>query len=167
MEIRKVVVVVEETHKEAGREVSPPTRKAAAIAVIKNPFAGRYEEDLSLLMEYGEKLGGMLGERAVAALGIPKERVSSATLVTGWGIEGDAHAGRWHRQVSLLAVESIEKVRKKGLKVGPGSFAENITTEGIDWVETSDRSLTSELADSLGRIAKLLESILEKLEIQK
>jgi len=89
MEIRKVVVVVEETHKEAGREVSPPTRKAAAIAVIKNPFAGRYEEDLSLLMEYGEKLGGMLGERAVAALGIPKERVDSYGKGAIVGLRGE------------------------------------------------------------------------------
>ena len=48
------------------------------------------------------------------------------------GLEGDAHAGPWHRQVSLLALESIEKMRAMGLKVGPGDFAENLTTEGID-----------------------------------
>ncbi|RLA80304.1 MAG: amino acid synthesis family protein [Deltaproteobacteria bacterium] len=89
MEIRKIVVVVEETHREAGREISPPTRKAAAIAVIKNPFAGRYEEDLSLLMDYGEKLGGMLGERAVAALGVPKERVDSYGKAAIVGLGGE------------------------------------------------------------------------------
>ena len=54
-------------------------------------------------------------------------------LKTDYGIEGDAHASSaWHRQVSLLALESIEKMRSMGLKVNPGDFAENITTEGID-----------------------------------
>ncbi len=64
--------------------------------------------------------------------GIPKTNVSSVMLVADWGIQGDAHAGNWHRQVSLLAIESIEKMRAKGLKVRPGAFAENITTEFID-----------------------------------
>ena len=63
--------------------------------------------------------------------GIPKTNVPSARLVPGTGIEGDAHAGFGHRQVSLLAIESIEKIRSKGLDVGPGAFAENITTEGL------------------------------------
>lgn len=89
MEVRKIVVIVEETHREAGREISPPTRKAAAIAVIKNPFAGRYEEDLSLLMDYGEKLGEILGERAVAALGVPKERVDSYGKAAIVGLGGE------------------------------------------------------------------------------
>jgi MOSC domain-containing protein YiiM len=61
--------------------------------------------------------------------GIPKSNVERARLVEAWGLEGDAHAGNWHRQVSLLAVESIEKMRARGLRVGPGAFAENITTE--------------------------------------
>jgi len=109
MEIRKVVVVVEETHKEAGREVSPPTRKAAAIAVIKNPFAGRYEEDLSLLMEYGEKLGGMLGERAVAALGIPKERVDSygKGAIVGLGGELEHAAAILHPRLGAPLREAV------------------------------------------------------------
>jgi len=47
-------------------------------------------------------------------------------------LEGDAHAGNWHRQISLLSIESIQKMRDKGLDVGPGNFAENITTQGID-----------------------------------
>jgi len=50
------------------------------------------------------------------------------------GLEGDAHARNWHRQISLLARESIRKMQEKGLAVGPGDFAENITTEGIDLV---------------------------------
>ncbi|MDO8735482.1 MAG: MOSC domain-containing protein [Thermoleophilia bacterium] len=63
-----------------------------------------------------------------------KKPAGSARLVTGHGIAGDGHAGEWHRQVSLLAIESIETMRAKGLDVGPGDFAENITTEGIDLV---------------------------------
>jgi MOSC domain-containing protein YiiM len=55
-------------------------------------------------------------------------------LIANHGLEGDAHAGSWHRQVSLLAMESITKMQAKGLQVGPGDFAENLTTEGIDLV---------------------------------
>ena len=64
--------------------------------------------------------------------GIRKREVAQAELRADWGLVDDAHAGDWHRQVSLLALESIEKMRARGLKVGPGSFAENLTTEGID-----------------------------------
>ena len=64
--------------------------------------------------------------------GTQKVNVSEAELKTDFGIIGDAHAGSTHRQVSLLAVESIEKMVAKGAKVSPGNFAENITTEGID-----------------------------------
>jgi len=64
--------------------------------------------------------------------GVPKTPQEEGLLLEGFGLEGDAHGGDWHRQVSLLAIESIDKMRKKGLNVGPGSFAENITTEGIE-----------------------------------
>ena len=65
--------------------------------------------------------------------GVRKKPVKEAILKTDFGIEGDAHASsKWHRQVSLLALESIKKMQDKGLKVNPGDFAENITTEGID-----------------------------------
>jgi MOSC domain-containing protein YiiM len=64
--------------------------------------------------------------------GIRKRNVGEAPLKADWGIEGDAHAANWHRQVSLLAMESIDKMRQKGLNVGPGSFAENLTTQGIN-----------------------------------
>ncbi len=67
--------------------------------------------------------------------GIRKKPVDEVLLKVEYGIEGDAHASsEWHRQVSLLALESIDKMREKGLKVSPGDFAENITTEGIDLV---------------------------------
>ena len=65
--------------------------------------------------------------------GTPKETVAEASLLLDHGIEGDAHAGPWHRQVSFLAAESIENARNQGLTVDFGSFAENIATTGIDW----------------------------------
>lgn len=65
--------------------------------------------------------------------GVRKKSVDEAVFIENFGMEGDAHAsGEWHRQVSLLALESIKKMQDKGLDVGPGDFAENITTEGID-----------------------------------
>ena len=74
----------------------------------------------------------------IKAISISKDRgtrkynVSAAELKVAFGMEGDAHAGNWHRQVSLLAEESIAKIRAKGANVAEGDFAENITTEGID-----------------------------------
>ena len=67
--------------------------------------------------------------------GVRKKPVEEAVLRTDYGIEGDAHASsEWHRQVSLLALESIRKMQEMGLDVHPGDFAENITTEGLDLV---------------------------------
>jgi len=65
--------------------------------------------------------------------GTRKKIVDEAILVQDHGIEGDAHAGPWHRQVSFLAAESIENARRQGLEVTFGDFAENIATSGIDW----------------------------------
>ena len=65
--------------------------------------------------------------------GTRKDLIDSARLITEHGIEGDAHAGDWHRQVSLLASESIEASRAAGLEVSFGDFAENIATSGVDW----------------------------------
>jgi MOSC domain-containing protein YiiM len=67
-----------------------------------------------------------------AGKGQRKKNVGQAMLLVDHGFEGDAHAGPWHRQVSLLAMESIQKMKDAGLDVGPGDFAENLTTEGID-----------------------------------
>lgn len=64
--------------------------------------------------------------------GIKKKRVEEAFLIPEHGIETDAHSGTWHRQISLLASESIDKMRDKGLVLDAGDFAENITTRGID-----------------------------------
>ena len=68
--IRKIAVWVEETHRETGQTITPPTRKAVAVAVIANPFAGQFVEELNALMDIGAELGKLLGDRCVAALGI-------------------------------------------------------------------------------------------------
>ena len=65
--------------------------------------------------------------------GTHKVQIEKTSLIKDHGLEGDAHAGQWHRQVSFLASESIEKAKKKGLDVTFGNFAENIATRGIDW----------------------------------
>ena len=70
------------------------------------------------------------------------------------GIEGDAHAGDWHRQVSLLAQESIDKMTAAGLDVGPGDFAENITTSGLD-VDTLPLYTTLELGEALVEVTQI------------
>jgi hypothetical protein len=75
--IRKLVVILDETLEELGRPVQPPIRRAVACAVIGNPFAGRWVEDLEALIAQGETLGGLLAERAIAALGIPGPAVQS------------------------------------------------------------------------------------------
>jgi len=64
--------------------------------------------------------------------GIPKEPIDEGRFIENWGLEGDAHAGPWHRQVSLLGIESIRKIEALGVQdLGTGRFAENLTTEGI------------------------------------
>ena len=69
--------------------------------------------------------------------GTKKVNVPEAELRADFGIIGDAHSGNWHRQISLLAAESIDKMTAKGAKVSPGDFAENITTEGLNLHELS------------------------------
>lgn len=88
-EIRKLVTIVEEVSSEMGRPIDPPTRRAAAVAVIKNPFAGTYVEDLTPLIEIGEELGKLLGERAVAALGIEGENAESYGKAAAVGENGE------------------------------------------------------------------------------
>ena len=76
-QIRKIYTVIEETHADGTVRLDKPTRKAAAVAVFNNPYAGTYQEDLSLLYEWSEQLGEMLTWKAVAALGIAPEKVHS------------------------------------------------------------------------------------------
>ena len=83
-----------------------------------------------------EKVAATKGR--IKAISVSKERgtkkvnVPEAELRADFGIIGDAHSGNWHRQISLLAAESIDKMTAKGAKVSPGDFAENITTEGLN-----------------------------------
>jgi hypothetical protein len=105
--IRKLITVVEETRSEQGRAVTPPIRRAAAIAVIENPFAGRYSDDLSQLIEFGAELGSLLAEKAVAALGIEGSRVHSYGKAAAVGEDGELeHAA------ALLHPEFGAPVRK-------------------------------------------------------
>jgi MOSC domain-containing protein YiiM len=68
-----------------------------------------------------------------AEKGVAKHEVPEIVLRENFGIEGDAHAGAWHRQVSLLAGEAIDAMKAKGLHLKPGAFGENIVTRGVDW----------------------------------
>ena len=72
-----MVTIVEDTLEEGGQKILPPARRAAAIAVIENPFAGIYQEDLEALMAIGEELGSLLGDKCVVALGVSPEAVQS------------------------------------------------------------------------------------------
>ena len=87
--IRKIATFVEETRNEMGRTIVPPTRRAAVVAVIENPYAGKYVEDLSELMLIGEELGELLTLRAVAALGIPPTSVESYGKAAAVGENGE------------------------------------------------------------------------------
>ena len=89
VKIRKIVTFVDETLSEQGKAVTPPIRRAAAVAVIENPYAGTYQADLSLLIDIGEELGGFLAERAVAALGIPGASVESYGKAAAVGENGE------------------------------------------------------------------------------
>jgi MOSC domain-containing protein YiiM len=94
--------------------------------------------------------------------GVRKKPVNEAVIRENYGIEEDAHASeKWHRQVSLLALESIEKMRQMGLEVGPGDFAENITTEGVDLPSLpigTHISIGSEVEAEVSQIGKVCHS---------
>ncbi|MBI3455526.1 MAG: amino acid synthesis family protein [Candidatus Rokubacteria bacterium] len=86
MKVRKLVTIVEELRADGQREAARPVRKAAAVAVIENPFAGRDVEDLAPLVKIGEELGALLGKRAVDALGGAVESYGKAAIV---GLDGE------------------------------------------------------------------------------
>ena len=110
-DIRKLAVWVEETQTEMGRRISPPTRKAVAVAVIANPFAGRYADDLSALIEIGEELGGLLGARCVAALGIAPGQAQSygKAAMVGEAGELDHAAAILHPKLGAPLRAAVEK----------------------------------------------------------
>jgi hypothetical protein len=126
-DIRKLVVVVDEVHKEMGRVVSPPTRRALAMAVITNPYAGRYSESLDELVNIGEELGGVLGERCVKALGISPERAESygKAAIVGEAGELEHAAAILHPKLGAPLRKAVHKgaalvpsAKKQG---GPGT----------------------------------------------
>jgi hypothetical protein len=109
--IRKLIVQVEETRLEMARPVHPPTRKAVAIAVIENPCAGRYHDDLSELIDIGEELGGLLGERCVQALGIQPHQAESygKAAIVGEAGELEHAAAVLHPKLGAPLRKTLEK----------------------------------------------------------
>jgi hypothetical protein len=109
--IRKILTLVEETHTEMGKPIQPPTRKAAAIAVIENPFAGRYEQNLELLTDIGEELGELLGNRAVETLGVAKAMVESygKAAIVGENGEWEHAAAILHPKLGAPLRKAVEK----------------------------------------------------------
>ena len=92
----------------------------------------KINETIPNKLSKGIKTGKIVAISISHKKGVPKTNVESAKMIENYGIESDAHAGNWHRQVSLLPIESIEKMRKAGLpKLRAGAFAENLTIEGI------------------------------------
>lgn len=123
MKIRKLLTVVEETVREMGRQINPPTRKAAAVAVIKNPFAGRYVEDLNELMDTGAELGRLLGEKCLRALNIGPDQAESYAKACIVGLDGELeHAaaimhpklGGPFREMLGRGLALIPSVKKRG-----------------------------------------------------
>ena len=110
-QIRKIAVWVEETHREMGQEIAPPTRKAVAVAVIANPFAGQFVQDLTPLMEIGEELGGVLGARCVAALGITPAQAQSYGKAAMVGEAGELEhaAAILHPRLGAPLRKAVEK----------------------------------------------------------
>ena len=110
-DIRKIATWVEETHREIGQQISPPTRKAVAVAVIKNPFAGSYTQDLTPLMDIGAELGGLLGDKCVAALGITPAQAESygKAAMVGEGGELEHTAAILHPKLGAPLRVAVEK----------------------------------------------------------
>jgi Amino acid synthesis len=117
--IRKLATFVDETRLEMGRVVEPPTRRAAAVAVIENPCAGKYVEDLGELIEIGEELGQLLTERAVAGLGIPAHAVESYGKAAAVGENGELEHAAAILHPKLGA--PVRRVLGKGAALIPSS----------------------------------------------
>jgi hypothetical protein len=125
VEIRKVITLVEETLVEGGKGVERPIRRAAALAVINNPYAGRYEDDLGALIEEGEKLGAFLAERAVTALGTGEVESYGKAGIVGSGGELEHVAALIHPKFGTPLRDAvgggaaiIPSAKKRG---GPGT----------------------------------------------
>jgi hypothetical protein len=109
--IRKLIVQVDETRIEMGQPVEPPARKAVAIAVIENPYAGRYEAQLDELVAIGEELGGLLGQRCVQALGIAPAQAHSygKAAIVGEAGELEHAAAILHPKLGAPLRQAVDK----------------------------------------------------------
>ena len=109
--IRKIIVQVDETRREMGQTIDPPTRRALAMAVIENPFAGRYAENLDALIAIGEELGGMLGQKCVEALGIAPQAAHSygKAAIVGEAGELEHAAAILHPKLGAPLRAAVEK----------------------------------------------------------
>jgi hypothetical protein len=109
--IRKLIVQIDETRSEMGKTITPPTRKALAMAVIENPYAGRYAESLDELIAIGEELGGLLGKRCVEALGIAPEQAQSygKAAIVGEGGELEHAAAILHPKLGAPLRQAVSK----------------------------------------------------------
>jgi len=109
--IRKLVIQVDETRKEMGKDIVPPTRRAVAIAVIENPYAGRYSDNLDELIAIGEELGALLGQKAVKALGIEPGQAQSygKAAIVGENGELEHAAAILHPKLGAPLRVAVEK----------------------------------------------------------
>ena len=110
-QIRKITVQVDEVLQEGGQAVNPPTRRALAMAVIANPYAGRFSDNLDQLIDIGEELGGLLGERWVKALGIAPEQAQSygKAAIVGEGGELEHAAAILHPKLGAPLRKAVSK----------------------------------------------------------
>lgn len=109
--IRKIVMFMDETHIEMNLNISPPTRRAAAVAVIENPFASEYQEDLTTLMDIGEEMGALLGQRCVELLGISPSDAQSYGKAAMVGENGELEhaAALLHPKLGKPLRAAVEK----------------------------------------------------------
>jgi len=110
-QIRKIIVQVDEVLQEGGQAVNPPTRRALAMAVITNPYAGKFNDNLDQLIDIGEELGGLLGERCVKALGIQPEEAHSygKAAIVGEGGELEHAAAILHPKLGAPLRQAVSK----------------------------------------------------------
>ena len=129
-QIRKIIVQVDEVLQEGGQAVKPPTRRALAMAVIANPYAGKFSENLDQLIDIGEELGGLLGERCVKALGIQPEDAHSygKAAIVGEAGELEHAAAILHPKLGA----PLRKAVSKGAALVPSAKKQGTLGTAID-----------------------------------
>jgi hypothetical protein len=129
-QIRKIIVQVDEVLQEGGQAVNPTTRRALAMAVIANPYAGKFSENLDQLIDIGEELGGLLGERCVKALGIKPEDAHSygKAAIVGEGGELEHAAAILHPKLGA----PLRKAVSKGAALVPSAKKQGTLGTAID-----------------------------------